>query len=105
MCEERQISARLFLWHWAQVSISIAVLRFAFRETLAITVWQLVQATSRVSCVLPFQCTWSPLSWQLMQIALLSAIEVLGSSLRYEIRPPTPRPPPSFTCRSSEERR
>src|SRR5438105_528986 len=32
------------------------------------TVWQLVQATSRDSCVLPCQFTRSPLSWQAIRV-------------------------------------
>src|SRR6476659_2416018 len=82
MCPERQISARLFLWHWMHVSSSFTVLSCARGDTLRITVWQFVQATSRDSCVLPCQWSRSPLSWHDMQIALLSATERLVSSLR-----------------------
>ena len=55
MCDERAICARLSLWHWKHVSISATVLSWNLGDTTFMMVWQLVQATARVSWVLPFQ--------------------------------------------------
>src|SRR3990172_23754 len=75
----------------------VSLASWALGETASITLWQLVQATSRDSWLLPFQKIRAPLVWQSRQTPFRFSTGVL-SFLAKVISPPVPLPPPASTC-------
>ncbi len=51
------MDARFWRWQVPQVSMTVSLASWFFAEISSMTLWQLVQATSRASWVLPFQKT------------------------------------------------
>src|SRR2546427_308770 len=76
MCDERICCARFWRWHVPHVSISLTLARLFAGETLSITRWQLVHATSLPACALPAQNRRSPFALQSRQIAVRTATGV-----------------------------
>ena len=96
MCEVRIVWARFWRWQLPQVSITVSLASWWRGETLSMTLWQLVQGTSRDSCALPCQKRRAPLVWHDRHTAFRFSTGV-GSFLAKVIMPPLPLPPPAST--------
>ena len=96
MWELRIVWARFWMWQLPHVSISVGLASWCLGETSCITLWQLVHATSRDSCELPFQKIRALLVWQSRQIAFRFSTGV-ASFFAKVTSPPLPLPPPAST--------
>jgi hypothetical protein len=72
MCEERRILAASSRWHWAQVSVTEAILRWPVSDFGVWTLWQETQVMLRASCMLPCHWACSSRLWQPRQASLAS---------------------------------